>query len=79
MADRTSETGTIDRTELAAYLQTLAEEFDGESETISVRVGNKSVTLQPPTELEYEISVIERSSVLRGNRETVCLEIDWKP
>ncbi len=79
MADRTTAQGTMSREELASYFVSLAEEFGRDEGDISVRVGNKSVTLQPPTKVEYDIAVVERSSVIRGNRETVTIEVNWKP
>lgn len=69
----------MSREELASYFISLAEEFGGGEGDVSVRVGNKSVTLHPPTKVEYDIAVVERSSVIRGNRETVTVEVKWKP
>ncbi|ELY56996.1 amphi-Trp domain-containing protein [Natronolimnohabitans innermongolicus] len=79
MAQRTTSDERLPRSELAAYLAALAEEFDGESEEISVDVGNKSVSLSPPEEVDVSVDVIERSSMLRGSRETIELELSWKP
>lgn len=69
----------MERSELAAYLAGLAEEFDRGDEEIDVTVGNKTVTLHPPETVECDVEVLERSSVLRGNRETVEIELRWKP
>ena len=79
MADRTQSTRTMERSELAAYLASLAEEFDRGGEEIDVAVGNKTVTLSPPETVECDVEIVERSSVLRGNRETVEIELSWKP
>lgn len=79
MADRTHSSETMARSELAAYLSALAAEFEGDGDEIAVEVGNKSVTLHPPEEFTCDIEVVERSSVLRGSRETVTLELSWKP
>lgn len=79
MADRTQATETVRRSEIAAYLRGLADEFERESEEIAVEVGNKSVILHPPEEVQFDIEVVERSSVLRGNRETIDVELNWKP
>lgn len=78
----------MNRADVATQLRRLADEFDpdeeenGESEGaggIEVPVGNKRVRLSPPEEIGYEIGVREGSSVLRGDRETVSLTLDWKP
>ncbi len=78
MAERTRSTGSLDRSALASYLAELAEEFDGDGEAIAVGVGNKRVTLHPPEDVECTVEVVERSSRLRGSRETVTVELSWK-
>lgn len=79
MADRTEAERTLTRPELAAYLTELAREFDRDSDDISVSVGNKSVSLSPPEEVSCDVAVVERSSMLRGERETIEIELKWKP
>ncbi|MHC3439013.1 amphi-Trp domain-containing protein [Natrialbaceae archaeon A-gly3] len=79
MADRTQASETLTRSELTAYLRTLAEEFDSGDEEIGIDVGNKRVTLNPPEEVSCDVEVVERSSVLRGSKETVTIELSWKP
>jgi amphi-Trp domain-containing protein len=79
MAQRTTADETLPREELAAYLQELATEFEGESEVVIVPVGNKNVSLNPPHNVDVSVEVVERSSMLRGNRETVEIELSWKP
>lgn len=79
MADRTESTDTLTRSELAAYLAQLGEEFERGGEEVSIPVGNKTVTLNPPEEITTDVEVIERSSVLRGSKETVQIELRWKP
>ena len=79
MADRTQSNVTMERSELAAYLTDLAEEFDRGDEQVDVTVGNKTVTLHPPENVQCDVEVVERSSVLRGNRETIELQLSWKP
>ena len=78
MTERTRSNGSLDRAELASHLTELAEEFDGEG-GIGVGVGNKRVRLHPPENVECTVEVIERSSRLRGSRETVSIELSWKP
>ncbi|WP_226482575.1 amphi-Trp domain-containing protein [Natrinema amylolyticum] len=79
MAQRTTADETLPREELAEYLQELATEFEGESEEVSIRVGNKNVSLNPPHNIDVSVETVERSSMLRGNRETVEIELSWKP
>lgn len=79
MADRTEAELTLTRPELATYLTELAREFDRDSEDISVSVGNKSVSLSPLEEVSCDVTVVERSSMLRGERETIEIELEWKP
>lgn len=79
MADRTNAEQKLTRSELAAYLRGLADEFERDSDEIAVDVGNKTVSLSPPERVTCDVDVVERSSVLRGQRETVDIELSWKP
>ena len=79
MAQRTTAEETMPLPELAAYLSTLAEEFNRGGEDVSVPVGNKTVTLHPPENVDVSVEVVERSSMIRGERETVDIELTWKP
>lgn len=79
MADRTQSADKLTREELSTYLKGLAEEIERGEEQISIPVGNKSVTLSPPNQVNCDVEVVERSSVLRGNREIVDIELSWKP
>ena len=79
MVERTTAADTLSRSELAAYLSGLADEFDREEEEIHVDVGNKTITLTPPGEVDCSIDVVERSSRLRGRRESVEIELRWTP
>lgn len=78
MTERTSSSERVDRTTVADRLNDIASELR-RSEDVRIRVGNKDVELRPPEELTYEIDVVERSSRLRGDRETIELELRWKP
>ncbi|QRV16574.1 amphi-Trp domain-containing protein [Haloterrigena salifodinae] len=78
MVQRTTADEKLPRSELAAFLATLSEEFDGENEQINVDVGNKTVSLNPSEEVDFSIDVVERSSMLRGSRETIEIELSWK-
>ncbi|MFC6729634.1 amphi-Trp domain-containing protein [Natronoarchaeum mannanilyticum] len=77
MADRTSYTDTVTRDQIADQLRELADAF--ESSETNVRVGNKTVNLSPPDSINYQIDVVERSSLLRGKNESVEIELGWKP
>ncbi|WP_226040189.1 amphi-Trp domain-containing protein [Natrinema sp. DC36] len=79
MAQRTTADETLPREELAAYFTDLAAEFEQGDEEITVPVGNKNVSLDPPQNIDLSVEVVERSSMLRGNRETVEIELSWKP
>jgi len=77
MADRTSYSDTAARDQIADQLRELADAF--ESSDTNVQVGNKSVHLSPPDSINYQIDVVERSSLLRGDHESVEIEFGWKP
>jgi len=79
MAQRTTADETLPREELAAYFKDLAAEFERGDEEVTVPVGNKNVSLDPPQNIDLSVEVVERSSMLRGNRETVEIELSWKP
>ncbi len=79
MAERTTADETLTRSELASYLTALGDEFEGGGEEINVTVGNKTVDLNPPEQVGVSVDVVERSSMLRGNTETVTIELNWKP
>jgi len=46
---------------------------------MSVPVGNKDISLTPSESVNYSINVVERHRRFRGSRETVRIELDWKP
>jgi amphi-Trp domain-containing protein len=77
MADKTTDSRTMDRSEFANYLRRLADEFDGEG-SIDVPVGNKNVQLRPRSEVKKEIEIVERTSILRGDREAIGLDVRWR-
>ncbi|OVE83783.1 amphi-Trp domain-containing protein [Natronolimnobius baerhuensis] len=81
MAERTTSDETMSRADLAAYLRHLATEFEDETaaEQLNVDVGNKTVSLHPPESVDVSIDVVERSTMFRGNHETIQLELHWKP
>lgn len=78
MADKNLAEEDISRAEAAANLRTIADELDGDGE-MHIEVENKTITLSPTDSVGYEIGVRERSSILRGSRESVTIKLDWKP
>ncbi|MFC6826534.1 amphi-Trp domain-containing protein [Halopelagius fulvigenes] len=77
MANSTESKQTMDRQEFADYLRELADQFDGDSDA-NILVGNKRVNLSPTRKVETEVEVVERSSVLRGDKESIDLTAHWK-
>ena len=78
MVDKTLSADKISRDEAAEQLRALADELEGKGEA-TIRTGNKTVDLRPSESIAYEIGVRERSSILRGRRETITIKMDWKP
>jgi amphi-Trp domain-containing protein len=78
MAEQTTNAESFDRETAAQRLDAIADALrDGEDFTVSV--GNKDVSLSPPETVDYRIDVIEKRARFRGSRETVQIELDWKP
>lgn len=69
---------SVTREEAAERLETFAEALRGEG-TFDVTVENRTVHLSPPQDIGFEVGVREKSSRLRGNRESVTVKMDWKP
>ena len=78
MVDKTLSAEELTRDEAAERLRKLADELEGDGPA-SIRTGNKTVDLNPSQSIAYELGVRERSSILRGSRETITLKMDWKP
>ncbi len=78
MSEKTLHEAKVSRDEAADLLEGIAEQLRGEGDA-DVDVGNKTVTLSPRKQIGYEIGIRESSSVLRGDRETVSIKLDWKP
>lgn len=77
MAEKLQDQSTLSREEVAENLEQLAQEIrDGSG---NFRVGNKTVELTPAEQITYEIGVHERTSLLRSNRETVSVKLEWAP
>ncbi|WP_049926510.1 amphi-Trp domain-containing protein [Halopiger goleimassiliensis] len=77
MAQRTTADETVSREELAEYFQQLSDAF-ADPDDVRVSVGNKTVGLNPPENVDLSVDVIERSTLLRGNREELEIELSWK-
>lgn len=77
MADKTTHGEKLSREEAAERLEELAAELREGSGNI--QVGNKTIELSPSEKIAYEIGVRERSSLLRGDYETITVKMDWKP
>ena len=77
MANTTSDEQDVSRDEAADLLQGLAREIRGEGRA-DVRVGNKTIELNPSSAMSYGIEIEERSPMLGGQRETVTVTLDWE-
>ncbi|PSQ61272.1 MAG: amphi-Trp domain-containing protein [Halobacteriales archaeon SW_8_66_22] len=78
MAEQTSTTEQLDRERAADRLNDLASALRN-GEEMTVPVGNKDIALTPPDSVNYSIDVVEKQRRFRGSRETVRIELDWKP
>lgn len=78
MSERITETTRIEREAAADRLEALAGALRAEGST-QVEVGNKTIELHPPERVNYGIEVVEKQRRFRGNRESVRIELDWKP
>ena len=77
MANTTESKETVSRKEFATYLRNLADQFESEGDA-QIQIGNKSVTVHPARNVKREVTVIERSAILRGDKEALDLEVKWK-
>jgi len=78
MAERTVQGKKVERTVAADKLNDIASSFRSGG-PIEIRVGNKTVNLSPPEEINYNIEVVEKQRRFRGNHERITVELDWKP
>lgn len=78
MPQETSQVVELDRNAAADRLNDIASALRSGG-SIDVDVGNKTITLDPPEQVNYRIDVVEKKTRFRGSRETVRIEIDWKP
>lgn len=66
------------RAEAAEHLREIADDLEIGDE-FDVEIENKTITLHPPSAINFEVGARESSSVLRGSRESVTIKMDWKP
>ncbi len=78
MAGRITQSEEVERKVAADRLNALAGEFRDDG-TVRVTIGNKTVELHPPEEVEYSIDVVETKRRFRRNRENIRIELSWKP
>lgn len=79
MAETTTHDTEMTRTELAAFLRSVADDLDSEDDVVSIRIGNKAVRLSPSDAIDTETTVMERSRRLRKDTEEVALRFKWNP
>lgn len=80
MAEKTQFSDEMSREEVASTLHEIAEEFaKGSGEAARLRLGNKQVTVQPGDSIDYDVTVTERSSMLRKDRQALDINLRWKP
>ncbi|NIB98798.1 amphi-Trp domain-containing protein [Halobacterium sp. R2-5] len=77
MAERTTGTESLERDQAAARLEEIAESL--RSDDFTIRVDNKDIKLRPTDTVDFQIDVIEKQAMFRGDRETVEIELDWRP
>ena len=66
----------MDRASVADYLRTLADNLDSGAE-ITLQSGDQSVTLQPPSTVEFEVKA-EREGPKGGDGElSIEVELEW--
>jgi amphi-Trp domain-containing protein len=66
----------MDRIAVADYLHSLADNLDSGSD-VTLRAGDQSVTLNPPTRVEFEVKA-EREGPVDGDGElSIEVELEW--
>ena len=78
MAEKNVGEYEYDRTEAAGHLREIADDLEN-GDNFDIDIGNKTITLHPPSAINFEVGARESSSVLRGSRESVTIKMDWKP
>lgn len=78
MAEKNINEDELDRSEAADRLRSIADDLESGDE-FDVDIGNKTITLTPPSVIGFEVGARESSSILRGSRESVTITMDWRP
>ena len=78
MVEKTIDEEELSRAEAADRLRDIADDLE-DGEEFDVDIGNKTITLHPSSAIGFEVGARERSSILRGSRESVTIKMDWKP
>jgi len=78
MEEQTSNFESLKRQVAADRLTEIANALR-DNEDFSVQVGNKDITLSPSEQVNYRVDVVEKEARFRGRRETIKIELDWKP
>ena len=77
MAEKNISEEKLDRAEAAERLRAIADDLESDEE-FHIDIDNKTITLHPRDSLGFEVGVRERSSLLRGSRESVTIKMDWR-
>lgn len=78
MAEKNVDEEEYSRAEAADHLREIADDLE-EGEEFNVDIDNKTITLHPTSAIGFEVGARENSSILRGDRESVTIKMDWKP
>ncbi|SIR23416.1 amphi-Trp domain-containing protein [Haladaptatus litoreus] len=68
---------TQSRTEIARYLRAVADKLDG-GDAVTLKAGNQSVTLDPPTNPVFEVKAERETSSSGSSELSVEFELEWK-
>jgi amphi-Trp domain-containing protein len=78
MADKDLNEDELSLDDAATRLEAIAEELRS-GDGFDIDVDNRTIHLSPPSVIAMEVGIRESSSLLRGDRETVTIKMDWKP
>jgi amphi-Trp domain-containing protein len=77
MAEKNISEEKLDRAAAAERLRTIADDLESDEE-FNIDINNKTIALHPRDSVAFELGVRERSSILRGSRESVTIKMDWR-
>jgi amphi-Trp domain-containing protein len=78
MAEKDLGENEVSLDQAADRLEAIAAELRDE-DGFDIDIDNRTVHLSPPSVIAMEIGVRESSSMLRGDRETLTVKMDWQP